>query len=200
MKNRAIRILDVIPMDKTRRIPSQELDSFKLYKVIRSGVLKEDCGIKRKRSDIIVCDVSSASEEFKSRYADLIVEIDVNEIVPAFRDDDEKQSDSAIRISRIIELLPVDGTYASLTREELNMLGHNYVSIKSTPHGTKVTPVITTKPLPDNLYLIVNLETISDELREKITPELVELSTKPNNFYENRSLIIKQVKPSTTKN
>lgn len=192
MQKKAIRILDVLPMDRARGITREELDSFKMYKVIEPGVLRENCGIKRRRSDIIVCDVTSASSEFKEKYSDRIVEMDVSEIQPAFYQEEEK---CYLNARKILDLLPVDGIYSSLSRDEMNRLGHNYVSIQSTQFGTRVTPVIISKTLPDNLYLIVNTATIGEELFEKISSELVELSKKENRLYDNKGLAMKPIKP-----
>jgi hypothetical protein len=178
-----VRIYDVIPVNDISGQVPKEFDRLPMYEVIDEETLKENYGLKRNHDDILVYDVSTASEELRSKYASSIVEMHIRNVIKITKD--KKQNVG--RVGQIVTVLPLDGVYTTLSREEMDAIGHDYVTLTNTEDGIKVDPLISSKNLPDNMYLSIDArKNMSEDLEVKIAPEIVELSKKENGLYEDR--------------
>lgn len=187
----SIRIFDIIPVSSIEgRIPS-EFDSIPMYEYVDEGIIKENYGYKKDHGTILFYDVSSQSEELKKRYANLIQEIEVNKVI---RITSQRKKVETSQVGKIVTILPLDGTYSTLKKEEITALGNDYVTVTSKEEGIEIKPIISAKNIPDNMYLKVNTNRLPNELIAALSSELKELIQKPNGLYEDRGSI------STSKN
>lgn len=187
--NEAYRIMDVIYFDSLKGSLPSDFDEFELYEVLNDGNLRRNRGIKHK-GKVVVYDVSDTSDEFKEKYKEHIHTIHYHKIVrsPIKSKKDEGLKQPSALGRRIISILPLDGVYSSLGRDEFDDLGCEFVTASNTPNGIEITPVISLRKTPDNMFLVVDSEQLSERnpaLLERITPEIVELYQKENGYYGN---------------
>lgn len=187
--NKTYRIMDVIYFDSLTGVLPSEFDKYELYEVLSDGNLRRNQGIKR-RGSVLVYDVSDADVEFKERYREKIHTIHYHNVVERQRKSKKgEESTQASALGRkIITILPLNGIYSSLERDELNDLGCEFVTASNTPNGIRITPIISLRKAPDNMFLMVNPEQLAERnatLFERITPEIVELYQKGNGYFGN---------------
>lgn len=185
----AVRILDLLPEEAIRKSSGpvlQELDSLPLYTVVGNGTLKVNMGVRKNMDEVIVYDVTKASEALREAYSDQIVEYHVNEIL------DEKKT-TATPNGQIRTMLSLLGEYQNLTSPEKERVGHEYVTLESTEDGLKIKPLLSIKTgLPGNTYLEVDTIAMGEELSTKLASDLTELVQKDNGLYEQKDLVEQQ--------
>lgn len=177
-----VKILDVILMNEIKGNVSDEFHSIPLYEYVEPGVIKENPGRRKSHDDILLYDVSNQSPEFKERYAAFIRELEVSSIIKISKG----KKESTPSAGRIITVLPLDGKYAKLSTKEADPLGHDFVSITAKEGGFEVKPLLVSKMMPDNIYLKVTPENLSDDLIAKLSSDMTELVQKENGLYESR--------------
>lgn len=175
-KNNVVQILDVIPVDLLKENIPSEFENYLIYELVAPGVLKANCGHKKNKTDILVYDVSDAPQKFKDEYSKKICELCISQIignpVPKVR-----------CANKIITILPLDGVYSTLNRDELCLLGADFVTVTSVSDGLLVESIISCKIKPNNMYLRITLEKLPLSLREKIESETSELYEMGNNIF-----------------
>jgi hypothetical protein len=183
-KENAVRIWDVVPEADY----FEELDEYPLYELLEGNNVKENAGTKRKRDVILFYNVTDASDKFKAEHADVIRELNVQNIKPLFRGKKNNQ-EAKVSAVKITGLLPLSGNvYSSLTREETAKLGNDFYSLTSSEDGIQIKPVLYVNGhMPSDLYIRIATDKLDTELADKIAPELIELSTKENGLYEVKS-------------
>jgi len=207
-KEQAVRIMSVLPVDFLRgqTIDMPELNTLRMYQVLEGGVLKENAGIKRSHRDYIVYDVTNASDELKRQFGDFIMDMEVTNIIkektifgkPLIKEPTKEPKDPIktegstkdTESKKITTLLSLLGEYGSLSREEKEILGYDFVNVEDTIGGIKITPALTGKDLRDGeTYLRINENPIKEnpiphELLERISGDITELAKKENGLYE----------------
>ena len=176
----AVRIWDIVP--EVDYFP--ELDAYPIYEILPDNVVKENAGTKR-RENVLVYNVTDASDEFKQEHADVIHELEVKDI-KTIRVQRQAKNKGPERSGKIVTIFPVAGNiYSTLTKSEANALGSEYFKLVNTPEGINLVPVLSLKNGEQvELYLKVNATNMSPELLEKIAPEVQELASKENGLYE----------------
>lgn len=84
----------------------------------------------------------------------------------------------------LVTLMPLDGIYGTLERQEMDALGYNYVTVSNTAEGISLNSLNSTTLVQNNTYLKVYPFLCSSSLRSKVSGELVELRKKENGLYE----------------
>ncbi len=130
------------------------------------------------QSDVLVYDVTGASEGFKKFFGSKIVEIEAKQIIERKKPNTYKGS-----ASKITTILPLTGIYGDLTLPEKISLGSDFVNIENIEGNLGLTSVIRKKELGEKTHLRLG-NCISPELYEKISPELIELIELENGLYQ----------------
>ena len=167
-RKNAVQIMDVIPVDLLKENIPREFENYPIYELVAPGVLKVNCGSKRRKSDILVYDVSSATPSFKDNYSEKICELHISQIIGL-------PTPKVRCANKIISVLPLDGVYSTLSKEELCLLGTEFVTVTAVAEGLLVKPLISCKLKPDNIYIRINLDELPIAVREKIESETSEL-------------------------
>ncbi len=189
-KEQAVRIMSVLPVDSLRGqiVNLPELNTLRMYQVLEGGILKENAGIKRNHHDYIVYDVTNASDELKKYYGDFIIDMEVNNIIKEktfFGNHVIKEPTTELKGKSITTLLSLLGEYGRLSRAEQETLGYDFVNVQNTMDGIKLTPVLRERDLKNGeTYLRLDGKPISQELLEKISGDITELTKKENGLYE----------------
>ncbi len=184
----ALQFFDIIRVDNVKGNLGEEFKNFPMYELLNDGTIKESYGRKRDPEDILFYDVSNASLEFKEKYSSVLEELEVKGIKRIIRP--KRSFNNGIGNGRIVTLLPLSGNvYGTLSKQELKCLGNEFYTLSSTPDGFKLSAIIKGKILPDNLFIAINTSAISEELFEKLSPDLTELSELPNGLYESKGSI-----------
>lgn len=161
-------------------VPGKDIRDFEglpIYRFISPNILRRSAAIMRDSHDVLVYDVTNAPEELKEKYEPFIVkmncDIEKSQIV---------QTEKArINCGRIVELLPLDGSYTSLRSSEKRRLGNEFVALRNLDDGSiELVVVDIASTIPDNVYLKVNLAKAGERLRNKLSSEVVELISKGN--------------------
>lgn len=170
------RTMEVVDIDVIREahLPGFILDAItsqNFYRIKEPGVLELNAGVRSKGTPLYV-DVSGLTPEIKSLISSHITRMNVDQIVSEFHPHGQS-----------VDLLPLDGMYNDLSRSDKSALGTNYVELQSTEGGLKIRDAISNKGFRGELYLNVPLHT-TQELRDKIAPEIIHLIEKEPGLYE----------------
>lgn len=172
-----VRELDIIPVEYAREYGDKtlldELDNYRIYELLQDGTVRENPSVFH-GYEILYYDVTHASEEFKKTYADVIRQLRVGAVRGK-----KNTSNVKLEASKIVNLFPLGGNiYSTLNREELTALGHEYMTMERIDiyDMYRVEPCLSLKGGDwSDLYIDVTRRNLSDELREKIDPETIEL-------------------------
>lgn len=188
-----VRIWSIIQVEKLLEdrghIPN-DLVNLPIYEYIGNGVIKPNMGVRRRQDSILFYDVTHASDQLKEKYGEFIMELDVKKIqnVP----EENTPTDLGDKITTVMRLtetfstsiMNVIGTYPELSKTEIEALGHDFVSVESTPEGIRLTPTLSVNDgYTSDLYLRISPSLLDENLLSKISSDLTELTRKPNGFY-----------------
>lgn len=178
--NNALRTIKVIYETSLRgpsAISTEDVFTQPLYKVVKTGVLKLDPGVKRSPSDIFVFVVDGAPEWFMEKYEHLIREMQVIKIIG------EVGITPVDYPGKITTLLSLCGVYPTLDGTMIEALGRDFVSLKNTEAGTLIEPTDLNGQVEGDIYLRIDTEILSEDLLGIISGDLVELTEKENGLY-----------------
>lgn len=154
-----------------------DFDGMPIYRFVPPNILRKEPLTKRDSQDVFVFDVSDAPEDLKRKYAPFIVRTNCD----VERPHSVEAGTPKISCGRIVELLPLDGCYASLRPSEKRKLGSNFVSINNLENGlVQIVLVDIDGDLPANVYLKVDMASAGERIRNKVSSEVVELISRGN--------------------
>lgn len=161
-------------------VPGKDIRDFEglpIYRFISPNILRRSAAVMRDSHDIFVYDVTNAPEDLKKKYEPFIVKTDCD-VEKSHGVESEK---ARISCGRIVELLPLDGSYATLRPFEKRRLGNEFVALRNLDDGSiELVVVDIASEIPDNVYLKVNLAKAGERLRGKLSSEVVEVISKGN--------------------
>lgn len=167
-----MKTLQIIPIDSLKVIP-KEFANIPLYKEVSPGVLEQSSGVKLKHTDILLFDVTNMDTDFKTRYADHILTYEASLVNPLF-----PQSEPTIRV------IPA-AVYSLLSSQERDSIGQDYVMIEQAKGGLRLKPIklSDTNLAIENLYIKIDFDSLSDDLKEKLSSEIRLLSLGRKGLY-----------------
>ncbi len=178
-KQAAVRDWEVIYVDEIKKSGLGNLDdvcSYDMYELIEPGVVKLSAGVRGKNTGPLMFNVSQATDILKDKYRYYIRNLQIQEVLGEFK----KPSP----VGRIVTLLPLDGIYGDLDKNDRDSLGREFVYVESTPHGIKIGNVVTIKNMSDNVYLRVHPELLDGtEVLGVVFPELCELVEREKGYF-----------------
>lgn len=154
------------------------LTSYPIYQKKPNGEMVPNGFLSKKPSAVYFFDVTEANDETKEQIKTKY-DVEIHELPVPTR-----------KVSQYMALLPVTSNiYAKgvLTQEEMNALGHEYMLVENRGESYKVTKCILSRlqiRLNHEVYLKIDFSRLSNELENKVLPEVCHLVINENGYYD----------------